>query len=176
MTPSQARELLQTLPADEESTRRRLQRHGELVLEAGEQLLRALHAWGGVIVDDDRVRCGCLLHDSGKLLHPEELDGPGRRHEEAGRVMLLDHGVADDVAVFCATHGDVALATMLEEVLVTTADKLWKGKRVDVVEHALVAMIVDVTGKEQWAAFAWFDEVAASIAAGGDERLARSRG
>lgn len=176
MTPTQARAVLQTLPTRSEMVRRRLLRHGELVLEAGELLLQALHMKvAGVVVDDDRVRCGCILHDCGKLLHPEELDAPGRRHEAAGQRMLLDHGVVEEVAVFCATHGDVTRATSLEEVLVMTADKLWKGKRVDVVEDALVAEVVETTRKEAWEVFAWVDEVATRIAADGDERLARSR-
>lgn len=176
MTPTEARALLQTLPTASEPARQRLRRHGELVLEAGELLLSALHtAAVGVAIDADRVRCGCLLHDSGKLLYPEELDVPGRRHEAAGQRMLQEHGVADDVAVFCATHGDVTRATSLEELLVTAADKLWKGKRVDVVEEALVEAVADAMGTEKWEVFAWVDEVATRIAAGGAARLARSR-
>lgn len=43
--------------------------------------------------DRAAVLFGAATHDIGKVAHLGELSGPGSRHEEAGRGLLLEHGV-----------------------------------------------------------------------------------
>src|SRR5262249_56874029 len=54
----------------------RLITHARLVGEAAELLLTQLDVLG-VAVDADFVRCGVILHDAGKILHPNELSHGG---------------------------------------------------------------------------------------------------
>jgi HD superfamily phosphodiesterase len=49
--------------------------------------------------DADAVRFGAATHDLGKVLVPEELDGPGSRHEELGYILLGQHGIAPSLAL-----------------------------------------------------------------------------
>jgi hypothetical protein len=51
-----------------------------------------------------RMRLGVMLHDVGKIVHSQELDGPGAEHEPAGERLLLDHGVSLEVARMCLSH------------------------------------------------------------------------
>ncbi len=67
---------------------RRLMRHVELVGEAAELLLSCLGG-EGVELDAELIRVGVVLHDAGKTLYPQELDGGGSEHEPAGESLLL---------------------------------------------------------------------------------------
>src|SRR5688500_3013462 len=62
---------------------RRLMIHAEIVSEVAAVLSRTLHALG-VHHDADLVAVGAVIHDAGKIKHPEELAQPGREHETAG--------------------------------------------------------------------------------------------
>jgi hypothetical protein len=42
--------------------------------------------------------------DVGKVVHREELSGPGSAHEPAGYELLVAHGVAPERARFARTH------------------------------------------------------------------------
>jgi hypothetical protein len=50
------------------------------------------------------VLLGAATHDIGKAVHIAELSGPGSAHEEAGRQLLLAHGVSPELARFAASH------------------------------------------------------------------------
>jgi HD domain len=54
--------------------------------------------------DLDAVLFGAATHDIGKTVYTAELSGPGSEHEEAGRQLLLAHGVSPGLARFAATH------------------------------------------------------------------------
>jgi metal-dependent HD superfamily phosphatase/phosphodiesterase len=56
--------------------------------------------------DQDAVLFGAAIHDIGKAVHPDELSRLGSAHEEAGRALLVAHGVPASLARFAATHGD----------------------------------------------------------------------
>lgn len=148
-----------------------LVRHHELVLEAAMLLLAGLK---GVRIDRGAVLIGAALHDAGKIVHPEEQAAPGHLHEEAGRELLLSHGVPGELARFCVTHAAWEHSEALEDLLVALADKLWKGKREPALEQRVVDRIATLTGEEPWAAFDRIDALCDAIAADGDDRLARS--
>jgi hypothetical protein len=62
----------------------------------------------------------------------------------------------------------------LEDHLVALADKLWKGKRDEALERAVVEQIAAASGSEPWQVFERVDALCEAIAADGDDRLARS--
>ncbi|MFD6888579.1 phosphohydrolase [Streptomyces sp. NPDC059957] len=125
--------------------------------------------------DRGAVLFGAATHDMGKVVHTAELDGPGSAHEPAGRELLLAYGFAPERARFAATHGSWAgTGVSVEELLVTTADKVWKGKRVSGLEDLLIDHLVRVSGPgaERWQVYLELDSLLARIAEGADARLA----
>ncbi|MEU5280973.1 HD domain-containing protein [Streptomyces asoensis] len=105
-------------------------------------------------VDRQAVLFGAATHDIGKTLHPEELSGPGSRHEEAGRNLLLARGVPAASARFAGTHACWdAPDTAVEDLLVSLADKVWKNKRVADLEDLVVAELSRAGGRPVWQEF-----------------------
>jgi hypothetical protein len=164
-SPHDALELLRTLGAAPW-----LVRHHELVVEAAGLLVAGL---SGVRFDRGAVLIGAALHDAGKIVHPDEMSAPGHRHEQAGRELLQANGVPGELARFCVTHAAWEGGT-LEDHLVALADKLWKGKRDEPLERAVVELIAAASGSEPWQVFERVDALCEAIAADGDDRLARS--
>ncbi|GAA3001102.1 HD domain-containing protein [Kitasatospora albolonga] len=124
-------------------------------------------------VDREAVLFGAATHDIGKVRHPEELSGPGSRHEEAGRELLLEHGTAPELARFAATHASwTAPGTTVEELLVSTADKVWKNKRVPELEDLLLDRLAEAAGRERWEEYLALDELLTALGDGAEERLA----
>lgn len=169
-TPQEAYELLARLGASP-----RLLRHLELVGEAGEALISCLTHLG-VPFDPQWVRLGIAVHDAGKIMHPEELSGPGSKHEPAGEALLLANGVEERVARCCVSHARYTdISVSLEELLVALADKLWKGKRVAELEDRVIDAVAILLNNDRWDIFGQLDDRFELIASSGDERLVRSR-
>ncbi|MFK0259252.1 HD domain-containing protein [Streptomyces sp. NPDC090445] len=124
-------------------------------------------------VDRDGVLFGAATHDVGKTLHLEELTGPGSAHEEAGRDLLLSRGFPPALARFAATHADWDdPAVTVEDLLVSTADKAWKDKRVPGLEDRLVGMLAGATQREPWEEYLALDDLLTRLGAGAGHRLA----
>lgn len=169
-TTAEAFLLLQKLGAPQ-----RLIRHVELVGETAEALLATL-AQQGVQLDQTFVRLGVVLHDAGKAVHQSELSNPGAEHEPTGERLLLDHGVPPTLARVCRSHAQWAtLDTSLEELVIALADKLWKGVRVPALEELVIARAAAAANRDTWDLFIPLDAAFEDLAAGGDDRLARSR-
>ncbi|MFD0375752.1 HD domain-containing protein [Streptomyces sp. NPDC127112] len=124
-------------------------------------------------VDRDAVLFGAATHDVGKTLHPEELSGPGSAHEEAGRDLLLEHGFTTDLAKFAATHASWDSPDVtIEELLVSTADKVWKDKRIPDLEDRLVQALTAATAREPWEEYLALDDLLTQIGTHASHRLA----
>jgi hypothetical protein len=168
--PIEARELLEHLGAPA-----RLLRHVALVREAAELLLARLAALR-VPLNAEFVRAGVILHDTGKILHPAELDGPGNRHEPDGEALLVKHGIHPDLARVCRSHAQwEQMPVSLEELLVALADKLWKGVRKRDLEERVIDRVAAALGTDRWNVFLELDTLFEEIAADGSNRLERSR-
>ena len=63
---------------------RSLPRHAQLVGEAADSLI-VEYREPGVEFDASLIELGAAIHDAGKIVHPEELSGPGSRHERRER-------------------------------------------------------------------------------------------
>ncbi len=123
--------------------------------------------------DRKAVLFGAATHDIGKTRHPGELSGPGARHEEAGRELLLAHGVDPGLARFAGTHASWdAPGVGVEDLLVSLADKVWKNKRVPALENLVVARLSRAGGRPEWEEFLRLDEVLTAIGEDADRRLA----
>jgi hypothetical protein len=124
-------------------------------------------------VDRNAVVFGAATHDIGKAQFPGELSGPGAQHERAGEALLLSYGVPADLARFATLHAhwDRQDATV-EELLVTLADKVWKGRREPGLEERLAELIGAAEGRPSWEAFMGLDDIWTRIADGADDRLA----
>ncbi|GLX19561.1 HD domain-containing protein [Streptomyces lavendulae] len=147
--------------------------------------LRAVHdvavelvEWVGgrypdLAVDRDAVLFGAATHDVGKTVHPEELSGPGSAHEAAGRDLLLEHGFAPGLARFAATHASWdGPGVGVEDLLVSTADKVWKDKRVPDLEDRLVRALAAAAGREPWEEYLALDDVLTRLGEDAAHRLA----
>ncbi|MDG4821079.1 phosphohydrolase [Asanoa sp. WMMD1127] len=67
----------------------RLAAHLRAVHDVACQLTTALRArYPALIFDREAVHYGAATHDIGKVIHPEELSGPGSAHEPAGHALL----------------------------------------------------------------------------------------
>lgn len=116
---------------------------------------------------------GAATHDIGKTVHEAELSGPSSAHEEAGRKLLLAHGFSPGLARFAGTHASWAQAAVtVEELLVSTADKVWKNKRVPDLEDRLVTRLAEANGTPRWEEFLALDDVLSRIGEHAGRRLA----
>ncbi|MDX3311657.1 HD domain-containing protein [Streptomyces sp. ME08-AFT2] len=171
---------LRPLPAeavrllDEIGAPPRLVAHLRAVHDVAAQLVEwiARHC-PGLPVDREAVLFGAATHDIGKTLHPEELSGPGARHEEAGRELLPAHGGPAGRARFAATHASWAVpGVAVEDLLVSLADKVWKNKRVADLEDRVVAELARAGGRPVWQEFLDLDEFLTAVGEGTELRLA----
>ncbi|WP_422735353.1 HD domain-containing protein [Micromonospora sp. WMMD729] len=167
--PDQVVAMLETLHAPP-----RLAAHLRAVHDVAAQLTDAVaQRFPQLPVDRSAVLFGAATHDIGKIRHPEELSGPGSAHEPAGYDLLLEHGVAAPLARFARTHASWHRDDIgVDDLLVSVADKVWKGKRVTDLEDLLVDRLAEATGREKWSAFIELDDVLDRIAADADRRLA----
>jgi putative nucleotidyltransferase with HDIG domain len=166
--PATAAELLEALDAPP-----RLAAHLRAVYDVAVRLADGL-AREGLAFDRDAVLFGAATHDIGKTRHVEELEQPGHAHEEAGYDLLLSYGVPAELARFAGTHGSGWLrpGATTEDLLVSVADKVWKGQRVTDLEQRLLERLTAATGLEEWDAFLRLDSVLAALAADADRLLA----
>ncbi|MGW2372585.1 MULTISPECIES: HD domain-containing protein [Kitasatospora] len=165
--PPDAAELLRAVEAPP-----RLVAHLALVHQVAEQIAEFCAA-EGLAFDREAVRFGAATHDIGKVVHPEELSGPGSAHEPAGRALLLTHGVAEPLARFARSHaswGEPGITT--EELLVSLADKAWKNQRVRDLEDLVIDRLAGATGRERWETFLALDDLLTRIGEDAPRRLA----
>jgi putative nucleotidyltransferase with HDIG domain len=153
----------------------RLVHHAQVVGETADLVLLRFQVLG-VSCDVQLIEVGAVLHDAGKIQHPQELSGPGSLHEQAGKEMLLSRGVQPEVARFCISHAAWdSPEVSLEERVVALADKLWKGKREADLELSVIDEVAARLGTSRWDVFESLDSAFESIAAAGAERLEQSR-
>ncbi len=168
--PADARQLLATLKAPS-----RLIAHLVLVHDAAAEILDALQKhWSDLKSNSDAVLFGAATHDIGKVLHLNELTGPGNQHEANGPGLLQQYGVSPERSRFARTHGTWSHEPNLvfEDYLVALADHVWKGSRNGMLESKIAEQIAGLLEIETWEAFIGLDEIVAQVANRGEERLA----
>jgi len=150
-------------------------RHAELVHEAATFVVDGL-VREGIEFDASFVLAGAILHDAGKVAHPDELTAPGRQHELAGPTLLEARGTPARLARVAVSHARWrVMDCSLEELLVALSDKLWRGTREDELEREVVRRAAKRTGRSEWEAFIKLDAVFEEAAAAGPSRLERAK-
>jgi putative nucleotidyltransferase with HDIG domain len=168
-TKEDAVELLRNI-----GTTDKLIKHVELVGEAGEQIIKKLEE-KKIKIDKNYVRIGIILHDVGKILHPNELKEKGNKHEEAGEKLLLEKGVEPKYARCCRSHAQWnEMECSLEELLVALSDNLWKGSRKEALENLVINRLAVLLNCDYWDLFIEFDSFFEFVASFGLDRLSRS--
>ncbi|MFJ9337923.1 HD domain-containing protein [Streptomyces sp. NPDC101733] len=167
--PPGVAELLRSLDAPP-----RLAAHLRAVHDVAWQLTdRVREHWPTLAFDREAVLFGAATHDMGKTAHPAELSGPGSDHEEAGRALLLERGFPAELARFAGTHATwTGPGVTAEDLLVSTADKVWKDKRVPELEDLLVGRLSEATGRPPWEEYLALDTLLERIGEGAGPRLA----
>jgi hypothetical protein len=152
----------------------RLIAHLTLVHDAAAEIVaRVRHCFPQLVCDCDAVLFGAATHDLGKVLHLDELTGPGKRHEADGPRLLEQNGVAPELARFARTHGAWSQERLpLEDLLVSLADTAWKGQRLDDLESQVIDRIAEEIGAERWEVFGQLDGLLQEVAGRSDARLA----
>jgi hypothetical protein len=161
---------------DELGAPNHLKLHVSLVGEAADLLIEKCNGLG-VSFDSNFVQIGVAIHDIGKIIHTEEMTGPGSEHEPEGEKILLSKNIDPKIARCCLSHARwKVMSCSLEELLIALSDKLWKGKRVEELELKVIDKISESMGKDRWAVFEELDSHFEYIASSGHDRLQRSVG
>ena len=152
-----------------------LKNHVDLVGEAAEALLKAMDALQ-VDINSEFVSAGVVIHDIGKIVHTEEMVGPGSEHETTGQEILLNRGVSAEYARVCISHARwETMECTLEELTIALSDKLWKGKRESTLELRVIDRVAEDLGKDRWDIYPDLDSAFENISSAGHERLQRSK-
>jgi len=153
----------------------RLLGHHLIVHHVAATLLVAMaKVWPDVPMNREAVLVGAATHDLGKTLHPEELTGPGRKHENDGPALLEAHGVPPEQARFALTHGQWAHEANppLEDLVVALANTVWQGTRNQRLEDAITQRVAELEGREIWRVFMELDDMLVSITEDAEIRIA----
>ena len=151
----------------------RLLAHLTLVHDAEKWLLKEMAAaFPKVKIDKELALFGAATHDIGKCVCKNELTQPGREHEAQGQKLLLSLGASAQMAAFAKNHSSWSERSTIESLLVSLADKIWKGSRVSELEDLVAAKISQASALEKWEAYLLLDDIIQKIASGADKRLA----
>ena len=147
----------------------RLIAHLRLVGATARKLLNWFESEYSVPGVRDKVLFGAYTHDIGKVVHPEELSGPGHAHEGAGEKLLISRGFDSSMARYAGTHSSWNREDItIEDLLVSLADKTWKGSRVEELESRFILLIEASTREPAWTIF---DTVLSRLCEGADLRI-----
>ena len=151
----------------------RLLAHLTLVHDAEKRLLKEIAAaFPKVKIDKELALFGAATHDIGKCVCKNELTQPGREHEAQGQKLLLSLGASPQMAAFAKNHSTWSERSTIESLLVSLADKIWKGSRVADLEDLVAAKISQASALEKWKAYLLLDDIIQKIASDADKRLA----
>ena len=168
--PPEALDIVQQLSAPP-----RLVAHLVLVHDAACTLIERISAeFPETQFDPELVRFGAATHDIGKIVHPEELIESGKhRHQRSGLELLQSLGIPPERARFAWTHGNWNSDDItLDDLIVALADKSWKGKRIEALEHRTTEFLNAATSRPQWACYAELDEMLQLLTRDADKKLA----
>lgn len=146
--------------------------HHELVIETAKKIFSKLSGSILIHIDQNLVLIGCSLHDAGKVIYKNEVDGPGRYHEDAGKILLLAFNSSERIASFCITHANWNFPGVgIEDLIVALADCLWKGSRNHDLEYKIIHKISEYEACDFWDLFMDLDSIFEEVASDGPSNL-----
>ena len=138
----------------------RLYAHSLLVHDVANKLAEAITStWENLNIDKNSVLFGAAIHEK------------GHKHEQEGKRLLISLGVPEEKAKFAVTHATWFEKSTIEELIVSLADKVWKGSRIQDLEDLLIEKISTKTKTEHWAIFCLLDSIIEDITKDADKRL-----
>ena len=150
----------------------RLYAHSLLVHDVANKLIEAITGtWNNLNIDENLVFFGAAIHDIGKCIHINELSEKGHKHEQEGKHLLISLGVSEEKAKFAASHATWSEKSTIEELVVSLADKVWKGSRIQDLEDLLIEKIASEIKTEHWEIFSLLDSIIENITKDADKRL-----
>lgn len=151
----------------------RLRKHLQIVYSTANDLCDQLkQTWPALTFNEDLVLFGAATHDIGKTKITSELFESGKEHEEAGKRILESLGFSEQEARFAFTHGNWKVNDLtLEDLLVSLADKIWKGKRVIELEEKVGNEIANNLKMNYWDIYESLDHILSEMALDADKRL-----
>ncbi|UZR94080.1 HD domain-containing protein [Chondrinema litorale] len=166
--PNKIVELLEKLNSPE-----RLSRHLQIVYSTAYELLSQIKKeWSVIELDEELILFGAGTHDIGKTKIKSEIFNSGKEHETVGKRILEELGLAETESRFALTHGNWKESDLLlEDLLVSLADKIWKGKRVEELEERVGHAIANKLKVDYWDVYVKLDKILEEISIGADERL-----
>lgn len=121
---------------------------------------------------EQEIIFGTATHDIGKIRVKKELSEKGNQHEQVGYEILIAYGIEGNLARFTKTHGNWEQENLkMEDLIVSLADKIWKGKRIDKLEERIIKEISIHTNSDYWTVYSKMDRIISEICLGADERL-----
>ena len=150
----------------------RLYAHLLLVHDVAHTLIKAItNTWNNLNIDENIILFGAATHDIGKCIHINELSEKGHKHELEGKHLLISLGVSEEKAKFAASHATWSEKSTIEELVVSLADKVWKGSRIQDLEDLLIEKIASEIKTEHWEIFSLLDSIIENITKDADKRL-----
>jgi hypothetical protein len=150
-----------------------LKKHLTLVYRTSIDLIRELTlTFPDLKLIREEIVFGAATHDIGKSVQMNELHEKGNAHELEGYRLLLKMGISENMARFAKTHSDWEDESLkIEDLIVTLADKTWKGVRIHELEEIVSKKICTESGGEFWDVFMKLDEILSKLVIGSDQRI-----
>jgi hypothetical protein len=128
--------------------------------------------WPNLQIIKKEILFGAATHDIGKIFETKELYQAGNRHEIVGYEFLISKEISENLARFTKTHGNWTDENLrIEDLIVTLADKIWKGKRIDELEERISKIISNNINADYWDVYTKLDAIISHISVGADNRL-----
>jgi len=166
--PNRITELLEKLNSPE-----RLKRHLQIVHSTAYKLLTLIrHEWPKIDLNEELILFGAGTHDIGKTEITIELIERGKKHELKGKQILLELGYTENESRFAQTHGNWKEENItFEDLLVSLADKIWKGKRIEELEEKIGRALSDKLRIDYLEVYSALDKILEQLSYGADERI-----
>ena len=151
-----------------------LRNHLRVVHNTAFELISALESqFQQLNLNSQLILLGAAIHDIGKAKVRNELVEKGNLHEKIGYDLLIEKGFTEMQARFAKTHGNWQNEhNLLEDLLVSLSDKLWKGKRIQVLEELVCQSLSQILQIDYWETFLKADSIFERISLDGDRKIA----
>lgn len=175
MLPNDVAYFLNTNRIKDEQVHGQLVRHLEMVHETTGLLLKGIVSFRPFSDEaQNEMLSGAAIHDVGKVFYPDEVTGPGNKHEGEDVFVKLvqDHGFSPLVARYCSLHSSLKQTVVNGEThltVVALADIIWNGNR----DIDLELKLADLLGHpaSRWETFEKLGNVIDKVALSGRKRL-----